>query len=617
MDKVSIDQECKDYFAKNDLVLEKVIGSGSFGVVVLVTGKDQRKLAIKIFKELDSYEKEKVNIDVLLGLDYEIAHLVKYHSCVRGENFGYIFMDYYDLKTLDQYIIQSEKTLKIVAKQLLSTIQVLHQLNIVHRDIKTPNILFDELNNSIVLLDLGCSKHLEEGKKHFKTYDGVGTAWFNAPEFDKKPRTKMNKKVDIFSIGRTLQDMAAMMAIKLGKDEMAYKRKNKLISKMPKTLSSFITDKNDIDILSYEFQNFIQKCLVNDSGIRYDINSLLDHHIFTGYSDHNIDSAASNNNGEEVSFDLSNLKPFIISNLEKQIPKVRAIQFDNSFNSPLSVGVIPDSVKVIIFGDSFNQILSPEIIPNSVKTIKFGNSFNQPIVAETFPESTNTILFGHSFNQPIDKNVIPEFVKTIIFGDSFNHSIENLPDGIIDLKFGGSFNCELTELSELEYLVLGNGFKKINYDLLPNTLKRLVYHGEIDVKLGLKQISNVVDLTLSNYNKVIDANVFSNGLIFLRLGNNQTLETIQSFKNIPSTITDLSFGCSEDVFKEIKYKMLPIKFDYGGSKYSTALTYLSITTEKSVYIIDLNVDPTIDLDINLKILHCFDKLEKMINKLII
>ena len=45
---------------------------------------------------------------------------------------------------------------------------------------------------------------------------------------------------------------------------------------------------------------------------------------------------------------------------------------DITFNQPLSIGVIPNSVIKLSFGWNFNQLLSIGVIPDSVIDLNFG-----------------------------------------------------------------------------------------------------------------------------------------------------------------------------------------------------------------------------------------------------
>ena len=72
----------------------------------------------------------------------------------------------------------SESMAKNIFKQLILTIKYLHNMNIVHRDIKPDNILL-ELDNTIKLCDFGVSKQVKKGQL---LTDSCGTPAFIAPE---------------------------------------------------------------------------------------------------------------------------------------------------------------------------------------------------------------------------------------------------------------------------------------------------------------------------------------------------------------------------------------------------------------------------------------------------
>lgn len=59
----------------------------------------------------------------------------------------------------EECIYYDELTIKHIAKGLVSALDALHELNIVHRDIKPQNVLIDELG-SPRLTDFGKSRQL-------------------------------------------------------------------------------------------------------------------------------------------------------------------------------------------------------------------------------------------------------------------------------------------------------------------------------------------------------------------------------------------------------------------------------------------------------------------------
>ena len=85
------------------------------------------------------------------------------------------------------------KILTKIFKQIFLTINYLHGIGIVHRDLKGENILWDGKN--ITILDFGCSFYFKENEK---LREKVGTPLFVAPEV---LEGSYNEKCDIWSLG--------------------------------------------------------------------------------------------------------------------------------------------------------------------------------------------------------------------------------------------------------------------------------------------------------------------------------------------------------------------------------------------------------------------------------
>ena len=78
----------------------------------------------------------------------------------------------------------SERTARVIFRQLLSAVTAMHARRIAHCDIKSENVLFDARFN-VKLVDFGCARYaLDEHAKPipYENSDGIGSLKCNAPE---------------------------------------------------------------------------------------------------------------------------------------------------------------------------------------------------------------------------------------------------------------------------------------------------------------------------------------------------------------------------------------------------------------------------------------------------
>ena len=180
MDSKSIDQDEEDIFIGetvfNEYKLLKKIGQGSFGSIYEAESLTSKKLyAIKL-------EDMKQNQNILEEESIILSYL-NMPRVPRIKSFGYkgtfiiLVMELLG-KSLDKIFneLPSKKmTLRCVcniALQLLSILEIMHNNNVIHRDIKPGNIAIgiNEKSKYIYLLDFGLSKKYidDETNKHYK-----------------------------------------------------------------------------------------------------------------------------------------------------------------------------------------------------------------------------------------------------------------------------------------------------------------------------------------------------------------------------------------------------------------------------------------------------------------
>lgn len=138
----------------------------------------------------------------------------------------YMVADYcpYNVKQMieDPEVIWSMNDLKIFAIHILTGLKVLHDMNVIHRDIKPTNIVYDDVSNVYKLIDFGIATKFssESNLQKIETLSQhadsdqlglVGTPGYISPEmFDCMHSLKKNTydfSVDVFSFGITLLEM--------------------------------------------------------------------------------------------------------------------------------------------------------------------------------------------------------------------------------------------------------------------------------------------------------------------------------------------------------------------------------------------------------------------------
>lgn len=145
----------------------QLLGAGSFGKVYagldLVSGT---QIAVKQVrfpseptkrrsKEVDALETE---IELLRNLDH--PNIVRYFGTNRTDNRFYIFLEYASdgsvTSALNRFGAFSEAVVRRYTRQILEGLAYLHANNIMHRDIKSSNMLVD--HGIVKLSDFGCSR---------------------------------------------------------------------------------------------------------------------------------------------------------------------------------------------------------------------------------------------------------------------------------------------------------------------------------------------------------------------------------------------------------------------------------------------------------------------------
>ena len=197
----------------NDFLVERAIGRGAFGKVLLVK-KDPLNLnsqyfAMKIIRKKDIFKQkltENIQLEKYILSKQKHPFIVDLKYAFQTSNKIYLIMEYIPggelFKLLRKVKRFNEESAKFYLSEVLLAIEFLHKkMKVIYRDLKPENILLTEKGH-VKITDFGLSKKTEE-----KTYTMVGTIEYLAPEVLTK--AGHTNAVDYWGMGILLYEMLA------------------------------------------------------------------------------------------------------------------------------------------------------------------------------------------------------------------------------------------------------------------------------------------------------------------------------------------------------------------------------------------------------------------------
>lgn len=148
-------QQIKEY------TVDKVIGQGRYGICYILSNGEKRFILKQLKKKMLKKTGAKANFEAEILASISHASIPRFIEKIESRDFyGYV-LEYKEGKTFEDIIygdgyVFSRKEIFSVALQLIEILKFLHGKNIVHRDIRVPNTIFDGQN--IFLVDFGLAR---------------------------------------------------------------------------------------------------------------------------------------------------------------------------------------------------------------------------------------------------------------------------------------------------------------------------------------------------------------------------------------------------------------------------------------------------------------------------
>ncbi|XP_072900846.1 serine/threonine-protein kinase SIK2-like isoform X2 [Hemitrygon akajei] len=186
--------------------IEGTLGKGNFAVVKLARHRVTRsRVAIKIIdkRRLQPRELQRVHREVLIMKFLNHPHIIKLYQVMETRDMLYIVTEFAQNGEMFEHLSEwgplSEREAREKFGQLLSAVEYCHRHHIVHRDLKTENMLLDADMN-IKLADFGFGNFYRHGEM-LSTW--CGSPPYAAPEVF-EGRDYEGPHLDVWSLGVVL-----------------------------------------------------------------------------------------------------------------------------------------------------------------------------------------------------------------------------------------------------------------------------------------------------------------------------------------------------------------------------------------------------------------------------
>ena len=568
-DVLSIPSNPEDFFT-----LINPIGSGAFGHVYKAMHNQSKKIyAIKIvqyFKDDIDYINNNNHIDninfcyktvqqetSLMRLVNSSNYILKYYGSYfsRKTNTLWLIIEYCSYgSTIDLMLAMdrnyTEIELATIIKMILNGLILIHEKNLIHRDIKGANILLSE-EGFAKLGDFGVGVELKEKYRTSKK----GSPYWMSPQVIKQE--KYDYKTDIWSLGITCIELLQgdPPYSTLSPEEVMKKIGNKMF----KFEDFFGGEKSKY---SKEFQNFLSRCLNVNPKKRANAKELIKHPFILKYAKDNLflkNILIKHKNDIEIY--RKELEEFE-NQMKNNIKNKDGLKINNNYSLNSTVK------KENIFNNSKNSSKKKKILESIKKKENCNIEFNENNSFFKYLNLKNNIILSTNFN-PLSyfssRNELSKRKSDLNSSDDLN--ISNMIININKYKMN-------TNSIEKKFKIENNSFvgsekKKMtksrnSKEIRPKELKdnNKLYFTKNEYMFDKNKKCQIISFRMSmkkslsekkKYNDQKKNNIIYSKKIILDQGKhrmhcNNEITKINSYKNIKSTNSNINTDFNTDNF---------------------------------------------------------------------
>ena len=189
----------------------KELGRGGMGIVFQAYDKQlKEQVAIKILSPLlsnDSDALERLKREVSAARRITHSNVIRIHDIAEANGLHYVSMEFFGGTNLKEYMKQAGHLSLMeafnIAAQVCDGLRAAHEQGVIHRDLKTQNIIINAANQ-IKIIDFGLA-YTQQMQGLTATGLIMGTPEYMSPE--QVSGKKVDERADVYSLGIILYEL--------------------------------------------------------------------------------------------------------------------------------------------------------------------------------------------------------------------------------------------------------------------------------------------------------------------------------------------------------------------------------------------------------------------------